>query len=247
MEGARLHKPYFVHELHPIHLTGMVTRTSLRWFRHWGSERKPRSIPYVEKSGKFSAHELLVWDSYPEQVVASLTSTVYTRLLKIWRKRKERFRDVKPRDRQLLLKVAALYVTCHSDYFMDRALACLHRPGPLSSLVTCFVRKLDDKFWFVYSQICYQINWLTLQSLGISDKSRKAKDSSLRTFMSNDSKAHRDEVIRSAFETASDDCSQIKFRTTSYVPVPKLRDRIKDPIVLAFFEDWSEPELDDDW
>jgi hypothetical protein len=239
--------PYHVYELHPYHLSGMVTRTSTRWFRHWRSERRVRSVPYVTECGKFSAHELLTWYAYPEQVVASLTSTVYTRLLKIWLKRKRRFRDIKPKDRELLLKVAAVYVTSHSDYFMDRALACLHRPGPLSSLVTCFVRKLDDKFWFVYSQICYQINWLTFQSLGISDKSRKQKDSSLNTFMSNDSKVFRDDVIRSAFETASNDLHWIKFRKTPYVPVPKLRDRITDKSVLAFFEDWSEPELDVDW
>lgn len=123
---------------------------------------------------------------------------------------------------------------------MDRALACLHKPGPLSRVVNCFVRKLDDKFWFVYRQICYQIYWLTFQSLGISDKSSK---NLWESFMPHDIDEFRREEVSEAFETASDDCSQIEFRRTPYVPVPKLRDRIKDP-VLAFFEDWSEPELD---
>lgn len=124
---------------------------------------------------------------------------------------------------------------------MDRALAILHRPGPLSKLVFFFVRKLDDKFWFVYRQVCMQTYWLTFRSLEISDKfSGKV----LKHFMSSDTEWFRNKVIKGAFETASHAWREIRFRKTPYVPVPKLRDRIKDPIVLAFFEDWSEPELD---
>lgn len=159
-------------------------------------------------------------------------------------KRKQRFRDIRPKDKELLFKVAALYTTTHSDYFLDRALACLHKPGPLASIVVCFVRKLDDKFWFVYSQICNQIHWLTFQSLGISDKSRK---DFREVFMSKDTETSRRKCVKSAFETASNVNHWIKFRETPYVRVPKLRDRIKDPLVLAFFEDMSEPELDSDW
>jgi hypothetical protein len=232
-----------VHELHPYRVGGMVTRTSTRWFRHWPSERRYRSVPYVTETGKFSSLELVTWNCYPEQLVASLTSTVYTRLLKIWMKRKQRFRDIKWSDKKILFKVAALYVTTHSDYFLDRALALLHRPGPLNSIVNCFVRKLDDKFWFVYSQICNQIYWLTFQSLGISDKSRKDFCESL---MPEGTQEARNNSVKSSFETASCCNNRIMFRKTPYVRVSKLRDRIKDPIVLAFFEDWSEPELDSD-
>jgi hypothetical protein len=192
----------------------------------------------VTQSGKFSAHELLTWDCYPEQLIASLTSTVYTRILKIWQKRKRRYRDMKPRDKKQLFQVAAFYAVSHSDYFLDRALAVLHRPKPLAKLVSCFVRKLDDKYWFVYRQICNQIYWLTFQSLEISDKSSRTV---LKNFMSNDIEFYRNKVIAGGFETASDVTRLTKFRSTQYVPVPKLRDRIKDPIVLAFFDDWSEP------
>jgi hypothetical protein len=220
----------------------MVTRTSLRWFRGWDSVRKPRQVPYVTQSGKFSAYELATWDCYPEQLIASLTSTVYTRILKIWMKRKLRYRDMKVQDKKLLLRVAALYVVNHSDYFMDRALAVLHRPAPLAKLVSCFVSKLDDKYWFVYRQVCLQTYWLTFQSLEISDKS---SGKVLKNFMSNDIEFYRNRVIYGAFETASDVTRRIEFRKTKYVPVPKLRDRIKDPIVLAFFDDWSEPDFSD--
>jgi hypothetical protein len=243
MESATPYNSKAVSELHPYRIDGMVTRTSLRWFRHWPSERRNRSVPYITETGKFSACELATWNCYPEQLLASNTSTIYTRLLKMWMKRKQRFRNIGSRDKKLLLQVAAFYATSHSDYFMDRALACLHKPGPLSRMLTYFVRRLDDKYWFVYRQICYQIHWLTFQSLGISDKSSKKL---LKSFMSSDIKEFRNDVIKGSFETASNDCSWIEFRKTKYVPVPKLRDRIKDPIVLAFFEDWSEPELDSD-
>lgn len=158
-------------------------------------------------------------------------------------KRKKRFRDIRPQDKKQLLKVAALYVTSHSDYFLDRALACLHKPKPLSSIVNCFVRKLDDKFWFVYSQVCNQTYWLTFQSLGISDKSRKDFES----LMPGGTEESKKECVKSAFETASFPYGRIEFRKTPYVRIPKLSDRIKDPLVLAFFEDMSEPELDMDW
>lgn len=200
-------------------------------------------IPYVGKSGKFTMHRLVTWYCFPEQAVASLTSTVYTRLLKIWRGRKKRFRDIRRLDHQLLLKVAALYTVTHSDYILDRALACLHRPGPLSGVLRYFVRKLDDKFWFVYRQVCLQTNWLTFQSLGISDKSSRAV---LRDFMSYDSKKYRNSVIREAFETASDVTVLTKFRTTPYVQDLKLRGNkaTSDPVILAFFNDWSDPDSD---
>jgi hypothetical protein len=66
----------------------------------------------------------------------------------------------------------------------------------------------------------------------------------LKDFLPKSAKDFKYDVVQSAFETAADFWSQPKFRKTLYVQEPKLRDRIKDPVVLAFFEDWSEPELD---
>jgi hypothetical protein len=182
---------------------------------------------------------LVTWDCYAEQLIASNTSTIYTRILKIWKKRKQQFRDVKKRDKKILLQVAALYAINHSDYFMDRALAVLHRPKVLAKVVSFFVRKLDDKFWFVYRQVCLQTHWLTFQSHEISDKSSKRV---YRHFMSEDIDWWKNRVLIGAFETASDDRRQIRFRETQYEQFQSLRDRISDPLVLAFFEDWSEPD-----
>lgn len=215
-------------------------RTSARWFRRWSSKRRINAIPYVTSCGKFSMFKLATWYSYPEQVVASLTSTVYQRLLKIWGKRKRKVKDISSRDKQQLLQVAALYTVSHSDYFFDRALALLTKSKQLRSLIDSFVRKLDDKFWFVYSQVCYQTYWLTFQSLGISDKSRSIE--AYNTFMSEDSEEYKLDSIREAFEIASDVTQLTRFRRTPFVKVRKERAARKDD--LAFFFNWSEPHSD---
>jgi hypothetical protein len=158
-------------------------------------------------------------------------------------KRKRDLRDLKRLDHHRLMRIAALYVTTHSDYFMDRAIALLgRRDGVLDKVILNFVRKLDDKYWFVYRQVCLQTNWLTFRSLETRDKSSKVY---LKRFMTEDIKRVRNKTIESAFETASNVDHWIKFRKTPYVQGSKLRDRIKDPIVLAFFDDWSEPDFSD--
>jgi len=183
--------------------------------------------------------KLATWYCYPEQAVASLTSTVYQRLLKVWVKRRKRVVDVQSRDKALLLKVAAMYTVTHSDYFLDRALATLTKRRTVQGLLDSFTRKLDDKFWFVYSQVCFQTNWLTFQSLGISDKSR-SKDA-YDTFMSEDIGARKRQSIKEAFEVASDVTQLTKFRARKYDKLPKTRQQVKDPL-LALFETLSEPD-----
>jgi len=221
----------------------MAVRTSTRWFRHWPSKRRPISLPYVGRSGKFSMFKLATWYCYPEQAVASLTSTVYQRLLKIWLKRRRRVVDIRSRDKQLLLRVAAMYTVTHSDYFLDRVLATLTKRRTVQGLLESFTRKLDDKFWFVYSQVCYQTHWLTFQSSRISDKSR-SRDA-YKSFMSNDIRSYKRETIAEAFEVASDVTRLTRFRSTPYVKVKKvcLVPRSK----LAFFFDGSEPSSDSDY
>lgn len=239
---------YKVRTPYPRRVEGMVLRTSNRWFRRWDSKRMSIQVPFVTKCGKFSDCDLVTWYAYPEQVVASLTSTVYSRLLKMWRGRKERYTDVKPKTRELLLKVSALYATIHSDYFMDRAIALLCRPRPLSKLVDSYLSKIDDKFWFVYRQVSLQTNWLTFQSHGISDKS--ISKSVLKRFMSSDTKRFRNEIIADAFCTASNVRRLTKFRTRPFDVMGKKCERSakltgnrkQDAAFLAFFDYSSDPD-----
>lgn len=238
--GSVPYDPVHIPIAHPIHVDGMVMRTSKRWFRSWPSKREVRNVPYVGASGKFSMFKLATWYCHPEQLVASLTSTVYQRLLKIWGKRKRKVKDIQRRDKLQLLQVAAMYTVTHSDYFLDRALALLTKRKPLRGLLVSFTRKLDDKFWFVYSQVCFQTYWLTFQSLGISDKSRIKEV--YENFMSSDSLSHKHSSIVEAFETASDVTRLTKFRESPFVKVVNIRGPPKG--ILALFTTWSEPPSD---
>jgi hypothetical protein len=185
--------------------------------------------------------KLATWYCHPEQLVASLTATVYQRLLKVWGKRKRKVKDIQRRDKQQLLNVAAMYTVTHSDYFLDRALALLTKRRPLRGLLDSFTRKLDDKFWFVYSQVCFQTYWLTFQSLGISDKSRNREV--YKNFMSSDSISYKHSSILEAFEIASDVTRLTKFRDTPFVKVKKVRDTPLQSALASFFA-WSEPPSD---
>jgi hypothetical protein len=237
VEDATPYEAYGVRNLHPDRVEGMTIRSSRRWCRGWSSRRAVIDIPYIGECGKFSAFKLISWHCYPEQAVISVASTVYFRLLKVWRRRHSYRRDIQSKDKDLLARVASLYVTNHSDYFLDRALAVLTRPSSLKKLLDSFVRKLDDKFWFVYSQVSSQTYWLTFRSLGIRDKSRKEI---LANFMSEDSEAYRDTVVREAFSVAAAFHMRVKPRSSPYVQVKKLSRGQKSS--LAFFFDWSDPE-----
>jgi hypothetical protein len=164
--------------------------------------------------------------------------------LKIWRGRKQRVKDVNYRTREQLLQVSALYATIHSDYFMDRALALLCRPRPLSRLMDSYLSKIDDKFWFVYRQVSLQAHWLTFQSFGISDKS--ISKSVLKRFMSSDSKRYRNDTIKDAFLAATDR-GLTQFRRQSFDRLSRKRDKPlskEDKFILAFMDDLSEPDSD---
>jgi hypothetical protein len=238
------YRAYKVRTLHPRRVEGMVLRTSTRWFRHWDSERRTIAVPFVTKCGKFSDANLVTWHAHPEQVVASQTATIYSRLLKIWRGRKQRVKDVNYRTREQLLQVSALYATIHSDYFMDRALALLCRPRPLSRLMDSYLSKIDDKFWFVYRQVSLQAHWLTFQSFGISDKS--ISKSVLKRFMSSDSKRYRNDTIKDAFLAATDrGLTQFRRQGFNRLPIGRGKPLSKeDKFILAFMDDLSEPDSD---
>lgn len=174
-ESSLPHKASFIRDKHPSprKWPGMEYRTSLSWFNAETSVKKFHAIPFVSRSGKFSINTLYFWKAYPEQVIFSLVSTVYRRLLTIhWK----RFSYVGRRDLNNLLKVATLYVITRDNWIIDRFLG-MSRKGTSKKKVTnfihYFVSHLDDDKRFVYSQALKQANWLKFQVLRPSDKSRE--------------------------------------------------------------------------
>jgi hypothetical protein len=150
----------------------MEYRSSTSWFNTETSVKKFHAIPFVSKSGKFSIYTLYYWKAYPEQVIFSLVTTVYRRLLTIhWK----RFSYAKTRDLNNLLKISIVYVLTRDNWIIDRFLG-MNRKGSSKKAITnfihYFVSQLDDDKRFVYSQAFKQANWLKFQVFRPSDKSR---------------------------------------------------------------------------
>jgi len=196
----------FVKELNPnpANRPGMEFKSSLSWFCEKPSIRRFRAIPFVSLSGKFSLHTLYVWKSYPEQVIFSLISTVFARILKILRKRRVASRRIL----NCAFKASVVYVITRSD-ILDRFLG-MSRKAPVrkvENFVCKCVYELDENKRFVYSQAFYQANWLKSQVFRPRDKSRKELDvgTHLRNLGFLDMCRRFDDVKASqAFERSSD-------------------------------------------
>jgi len=166
----------FVKEVHPnpVVRPGMHFRTSLSWFDTAFSKKKTRSVPFISKSGKFSAHQLMVWKCYPEQLLFSLVSTINSRLTRILSKRFDRV------NRRLLntaFKTSIVYAITHDDWVIDRFIGMARKGTPIKRIEnqTHFcVCALDENKRFVYSQAYFQANWLKFQVFRPSDKSGNA-------------------------------------------------------------------------
>jgi len=142
-----------------------VSRTSYRWFDCQLSQRVFTPIPFVNRSGKFSINTLCFWTAYPEQIVASLCSTVYQRLLRIIANRFTWKYAVG--NRQLLLKISALYTVTHHDSMVDRFLGILRKQdnlGVAHRLLYHYTCKLGAHTRFVYNQLTSLSLWLTFRS-----------------------------------------------------------------------------------
>jgi len=99
---------------------GLCNRTSTRWFREEDSKKSFTPIPFVTVSGKFAGSTVCFWTAFPEQIVAVLTSTVYSRILRIVGKR-HGWKFARS-CRETIFKTAAYYSVTHDDGFFE--------PGP---------------------------------------------------------------------------------------------------------------------
>jgi len=151
----------------------MLYRSSTRWFPQSSSVRRVIPVPFVSKSGKFSVNTLYLWRAYPEQVIMSVISTVYSRILAILTSRFER---VGRSLRDACIKVATVYTINKDDYVIDRFLGISRKGIPIKSIRNfahyCAIQ-LDDDKRFVYSQALRRADWLKFQVNRPGDKSSK--------------------------------------------------------------------------
>lgn len=169
---------------HSPDFPGFRARSSNRWFRHWQSVRMPIPVPYIDRFGKFTIHRLGVWFTNPESWYASVTSTIDSRLLSLYRSRHNGWFKLTIAERNLITRISALYAFNHNNYFMDRILANL-RPGRLGiakSIFNSFRSRMGETFRFVYSQTITQVSWLNFRSKWIRDKPSSEIISNARRF-----------------------------------------------------------------
>lgn len=168
------HVVSFVKALHPASLPGMDLRSSVGWFEPSLSRKKFQSIPFVSRSGKFSAHTLCVWKAYPEQVLFSLIATVHSRLLSILRKRFGF--ALRSRLMNCSFKISIAYVLTRHNWLIDRFLGMSRKRSSIRNIekhVHFCICELDENKRFVYSQAYFQANWLKFQVFRPRDKSSK--------------------------------------------------------------------------
>jgi hypothetical protein len=148
-------------------LEGMCARTSTRWFDVKTSKKVFTPIPFVKISGKFSINTLCFWTAYPEQIIASLTATVFQRIQKLVAKRFTR--SYARKIFKLLFDISALYSVTHIDSFLDRLLGSLRTKGNLKNtrkLLAYFKCNIGANERFVYDQLTSKdlSLWLSFRS-----------------------------------------------------------------------------------
>jgi len=154
----------------------MDFRSSVSWFDSDSQKRKFRAIPFVSKSGKFSLSTLYIWKCHPQQMIFSLISTVYSRILSLLRKR-HKFKTSK-RLLNCAFKISIVYTITRHSWVLDRFLGMTRASArtPIKAVegfTTSCVYALSTNKRFVYSQAYFQANWLKFQVFRPSDKLSK--------------------------------------------------------------------------
>jgi len=173
--------PYFpihVRESHPRYLPGLYPRTSVRWFETEGFQQSFTPIPFIGVSGKMSASTACFWTAYPQQIVATLTATVYQRLLRLVRRRHGY--KYSQGCRETCFKAALYYTTTRDDWFLDRFLGIFKRRNRRAAhnLFTLVFSNLDENFRFVISQASKQASWLSFRCRAVVNPQYERRDKS---------------------------------------------------------------------
>jgi len=150
-----------------------VTKVSKRWYTQRDLVKSSYVIPYIDKLGAFTGHDLATVRCSPSQYVATVTATILDRL----RKRATQYNNHKVvnKHRSLLTGAAYYYSISKNSWFLDRVLALLKNLEENQRIIWKILKKflctLDENKRFVYSQVYFQTNWLYTRALAPRDKS----------------------------------------------------------------------------
>jgi hypothetical protein len=155
-------------------LEGYVIRRTSRWV-HPSALPVQVGLPIIYKNGQIGGSPQATARFLPHQHVATIVSTVVSRLRNHCLLHNHHRVVVK--FKQLLVKAAYYYAVSKNDWFLDRFIA-LSKEGleirrkPIVGLLSKFLTRMDDYNRFVYSQVCFQTNWLYSRACWPRDKSK---------------------------------------------------------------------------
>lgn len=151
---------------------GAQLRRSTRWLDSFPAVGGSYELPHIDRLGRFTGESIYTLACEPADVLSTTVATVYGRLKRYAAAHNKR--DVLSRHYRNLLRVSAYYTLSKNSYYMDRILFFLRNlekngkhihPTTLKFLTKCNADKR-----FVYSQVCYQTNWLIFRACKPRDK-----------------------------------------------------------------------------
>jgi hypothetical protein len=156
------------------YIRGYRVKSSKRWLECGPSASGWLPLPHIDQRGKFTGNSQCLWQCSPHQWLATVTATISKRLSCYARRHNKGY--ICSRYLGTICKVAGYYALTKNSYVMDRILYFLrdlkNRGKLIHPLLLSFVAKMDENKRFVFSQVCYQTNWLLFRAVKPRDKSK---------------------------------------------------------------------------
>jgi len=130
-------------------------KVSEKWSHGIRSERVLRNVPYIDRRGLIYNTAACSWLCTGPQLLATITATVYKRLLTRFRHYNYKCRP----NTDDLFKIALCYSLTNNDYWFLRSLEIVKRSRSPRSHLYRFIHKLDANTKVIYDQACKNARW----------------------------------------------------------------------------------------
>jgi hypothetical protein len=151
---------------------GAQLRRSTRWLDTFPAVSGEYQLPHIDRLGRFTGESVYTLACNPADVLSTTVSTIYGRLKRYAAAHNQG--SVLRKWTRVLLRASAYYALSKNSYYMDRILFFLRnleKNGKLIHPITLkFLTKCNADKRFVYSQVCYQTNWLIFRACKPRDK-----------------------------------------------------------------------------
>lgn len=154
-------------------IRGAKIRNSKRWIAGISQPVTAFDFPFIDRLGRYTGSTLFRWTCDQRQFVASVVSTVASRLIN----RAKHYNDMRlvESNQGLILRAAFYYAISKNNYFWDRILFFVKNLKENGKLIQSFVvghiLKTDAHKRFVYGHVCSQTQWLLFRAERPRDKS----------------------------------------------------------------------------